>query len=179
MVTVASSAAKNSPVSGFQFEVYTMANPESSYNPIQKNQVGFSEVSGLTDDTEAVEYKEGNDLYADMLPGMSRPQELTLGRGVDRSGHLIAWRKAVREQTFMPDGGYRCDLFVVMYDRSGTPTSKGDDTIAEPIRVWKFPQAWPRSMSQDDLNATSSEIAIERVVICYRGPAEQVWPAAG
>ena len=178
MPTHAANAAKNAPVSGFQFEVYTLPN-ESNYDPIPKDKVGFTEVSGLVDDTEAVEYKEGNDLYVDMLPGMSRPQELTLGRGVDRSGYLIGWRKAVREATFMPDQSYRCDLFVVMYDRSGTPTSSGEDTVAEPIRVWKFPNAWPRSMTQDDLNSTNSEISIERAVICYRGPAEQIWPAGG
>lgn len=178
MATVASNAAKNAPVSGFQFEVYTMAN-HAGYDPIPKDKVGFTEVSGLADDTDAVEYKEGNDLYVDMLPGMSRPQELTLGRGVDRSGYLIAWRKAVREGTMMPDQGFRCDLFVVQYDRSGTPTSSGEEVVAEPIRVWKFTNAWPRSMSQDDLNSTASEISLERVVMCYRGPPEQVWPAAG
>ena len=174
MVTRVQGIQKNAPISGFQFELHTLSN--GSINPIPAANVGFSEVSGITDDTEAVEYKEGNDMYPDMLPGQTKPQELTLSRGVDRSGYLLAWRELVKERTFMPGQQYRCDLVLSVYDRQGTPQASGDGESSELIRQYKFKDAWPRSLSTDDLNSTSSEIIMERVIVCYRGAPELIFP---
>lgn len=174
MVTRVQGVQRNAPISGFQFEVHTVTN--GVIDPIPSGQVGFSEVSGITDDTEAVEYKEGNDLYPDMLPGQTKPQELTLSRGVDFSGYLLAWRELVKERTFMPDHFYRCDLFVTVYQRQGTPQAVGDGVEARMIRQYKFTDAWPRALTHDDLSSTSSEITLERCIICYRGPAELTFP---
>ena len=171
MATEAQGATKNAPVSGFQFEVYSL--PNGTINPIPQNMVGFSEVSGLTDETEAVEYKEGNDLYTDMLPGMTKPQELTLSRGVDRSNYLLSWRALVKEQFALPNQAYRCTIIVAMYDRTGTPKSGESPEL---IRMWRFNDAWPRSLTQDDFSSTNSEINIERTILCYRGAPEVIFP---
>jgi phage tail-like protein len=175
VVTKVQGVQKNAPISGFQFTVHSLANAVG-LDPIPINDVGFSEVSGLTDDTEAVEYKEGNDLYTDMLPGQTKPQELTLSRGVDRSGFLVAWRELVKERTYSPGQGFRCDLILSVYDRQGAPMAVGDAAEAALIRQYKFIDAWPRSLAHDDLNSTSSEIILERVVICYRGAPELIFP---
>jgi phage tail-like protein len=174
MVTVVQ-GVKNAPISGFQFEVHTIPNSHG-YDPLKSATVGFSEVSGLTDDTEAVEYKEGNDMYPDMLPGQTKPQELTLSRGVDHSAYLLKWREKVKERTYAPGQGYRCDLVVTVYDRSGTPQARGDSSETLIMRQYKFLDAWPRSVTTDDLNSTSSEIILERVIICYRGAPVLLFP---
>ena len=174
MATEASSATTNSPVSGFQFEVYTLSN--GVIDPIPRDKVGFTEVSGLTDETDAVEYKEGNDLYTDMLPGMTKPQELTLAKGTDRSNYLLSWRAFIKERYQLPGDDYRCTLIVAMYDRTGTAKSSGDGVSAELVRMWRFEKAWPRSLAQDDFNSTSSEINVERVILCYKGAPEIVFP---
>lgn len=165
----------NAPISGFQFTVHSLPN-SVGLDPLPLDAVGFSEVSGITDDTEAVEYKEGNDLYPDMLPGQTKPQELTLSRGVDRSGYLVAWRELVKERTYAPGQGFRCDLVLSIYDRQGSPQATGDAAEASLIRQYKFMDAWPRALSHDDLSSTSSEIILERVVICYRGAPELIFP---
>ncbi len=174
MATRVQGVQRNAPISGFQFELHTVTNGE--INPLPMQAVGFSEVSGITDDTEAVEYKEGNDLYPDMLPGQTKPQELTLTRGVDRSGYLLAWRELVKERTYMPGHMYRCDLILSVYDRQGTPQAVGDGLESSLIRQYKFVDAWPRALSHDDLNSTNSEILLERVIICYRGAPELIFP---
>ena len=172
MATHASTTTKNAPVSGFQFEVYSLSN--GTINPIPKNKVGFTEVSGLTDETEAVEYKEGNDLYADMLPGMTKPQELTLSKGTDRSNYLLSWRQLIKERYQLPNQAYRASIIVAMYDRTGTAKSGESPEL---IRMWRFNDAWPRSLSQDDFSSSSSEINVERLVLCYRGAPEVIFPA--
>ena len=172
MATKGTGGVKTAPVSGFQFEVYSLTNGQ--IDPIPRNKVGFTEVSGLTDETDAVEYKEGNDLYTDMLPGMTKPQELTLAKGTDRSNYLLSWRMLVKERYQLPNQAYRCSIIVAMYDRTGTPTS-GDSP--ELIRMGRFNDAWPRSLAQDDFSSTNSEINVERLVLCYRGAPEVLFPA--
>ena len=77
----------------------------------------------------------------------------------------------------MPGETFRCDLIVSVYDRSGTPKSRGDADEVQLVRQYMFKDAWPRSVSTDDLNSTSSEIILERVVMCYRGAPILLFPS--
>lgn len=157
------------PFSGFQFEVYTLSTEGSPHIYLPQGQVGFTSVSGLTVDIEAVEYKEGNSLYTDMLPGMTKPSEVTFERGLDKSGYLLKWHRQIVEATYVGQRAFRNHLIVVQYDRAGTSTS--NPTRTNIVQAWKLPFAWPKSYSQGDLGA-NSEITTETVSMCFYGAPE-------
>lgn len=163
------------PISGFQFQVWTLPAADGGIIYIPEGEVGFKEVTGLTAETEAVEYGEGNDLYVDMLPGRTTPQELVLARGVDRNGKLIAWHKTVQERTALPLDEVRADLIIGLYNRQGVPGA-GGEADPELIRMWKFFRAWPKGYAADDLTTSSGEIILERLTLCYYGPPQLVFP---
>src|SRR3954470_17152741 len=58
---------------------------------------GFSEVSGLTTDTNIIEYREGNDTFGTVQkqPGLMKYNNLVLKRGFTADKSLWAWRKNV------------------------------------------------------------------------------------
>jgi len=58
----------------------------------------FSEASGLTTDTNVVEYREGDDggLFVRKLPTGTGPTRITLTRGVISNPGLSAWLKNAR-----------------------------------------------------------------------------------
>lgn len=173
MTTRIDGGAPSVPFSGFQFEVYTIPN-DAGYEFIPQNMVGFTSVSGLNIDTDAVEYKEGNSLYTDMLPGMTKPVEVTLERGLDKSGYLLKWKNSITEGSYIGQRKFRADLIIVQYDRAGTQTSNPDRATI--VQAWRLREAWPKSYSQDDLGS-NSEITLERVTMCCYGPPEAVFGA--
>lgn len=165
-----------SPVSSFQFSIYTVPN-EFGMNYLPEGEIGFSECSGLTDETEAVEFKEGDDLYVDKLPGQSKSPEVTLSHGLDRSNFLQKWRATIKERTKLPTAKARCDVIITVWDRQGAPGAA--EVPAEKITVWKLKKAWPRSLELGDLKSTDSEINMMKLILCCYGPPEQIFPALG
>jgi len=115
---------------------------------------GFSEVSGLSTETEVVEYREGSDpnAPAKKIPGLHKVSDITLKRGIiagDTS--LWDWRQMV------VDGdaeGARKSGSIIMYDENNVP-------IAE----WEFKNAWPSKIEGPSLNADGNEVAIESLTI--------------
>ena len=63
-----------------------------------QNVGSFSEASGLTSDTNVVEYREGDDggLFVRKLPTGTGPTRITLTRGVISDPGLSAWLKNAR-----------------------------------------------------------------------------------
>ena len=161
------------PVSSFQFTIYTVPN-EEGLNFLPEGEIGFSECSGLSDETEAVDFKEGNDLYIDKLPGQSKSPEITLSHGLDKSNYLQKWRAAVKERTTLPAPKYRCDVIITVWNRQGAPGAA--EVPSDKITVWKLKKAWPKSLELGDLKATDSEINMMKLVLCCYGPPEQIFP---
>src|SRR5687767_5463905 len=58
---------------------------------------GFSEVTGLTTDTNVIEYREGRETFgtARKLPGLMKYTNITLKRGYTQDKALWEWRKQV------------------------------------------------------------------------------------
>lgn len=162
------------PTSGFQFTVHTLPNA-AGLNPLPEGEVGFMEVDGLSDETEAVDFKDGNDLYTDKLPGQTKGSEITLKHGSDHSNYCEKWRAAVKERTVLPGQDYRNDTVITMWERQGAPGAGG---TAEPRRVksWLAPLAWPRALNASNLSGTSSEIHTLDMILCFKGALEVLWP---
>lgn len=118
----------------------------------------FSEVSGLTVEAEAVEYRGGADpaLHVGKQPGLRKAGNVTLKRGVmpTAAGNgLYAWYDSIKAN--------------VVDRRSVTVTLLNEERA--PAMTWKLRQAWPVKLEGPGLNATGNEIAIESVELaCER-----------
>ena len=118
-------------------------------------QAGFSEVSGLTNETEVIEYREGGDKVntARKLPGLTKYGNLVLKRGVTTDNSLWNWRKTVIDGAVERRSGS-----IILLDES-----------RKEILRWNFYNGWPCKWEGPALKAKSNEVAIETLEIAHEG----------
>jgi phage tail-like protein len=107
---------------------------------------GFNEVSGLTTDTNIIEYREGSDNVGTVrkLPGLRKYNNIVLKRGWTTDNKLWTWRKSVIDgQTQRKTGS------IVLLDESRSP-----------VLSWEFCEGWPSKWEGPAVNAKTSEVAI-------------------
>ena len=114
----------------------------------------FREVSGFDSETDVIEHREGGDLTVRRLPGMHKPGNITLKRGLDSSLELWQWRKKVIDQGA---DQARVDGTIELLDAQGTAVV----TIG-------FRQGWPIKYSIL-LDASTGGVAMEVVEIAHEG----------
>jgi phage tail-like protein len=115
---------------------------------------GFSECSGLSSETDPIEYRNGSeDITVRKLPGLVKYSNITLKRGFTQGKELWQWRKQVL------DGKTQ--------RRSGTVTLL--DEARKPALRWNFREGWPRKLDGPTLNAKTNEVAIETLEIAHEG----------
>jgi phage tail-like protein len=111
---------------------------------------GFSEVSGLTSETDVVEYRTGpEDITVRKLPGLKKFTNIVLKRGFTASDELWKWRKTVM------DGATE--------RQSGTIVLRNE--ARDPAIKWTFREGWPSKWEGPAFNAKTSEVAIETLEI--------------
>ena len=117
---------------------------------------GFTECSIPDSTQDPIEYREGNEGFTvRKIPGMIKYGNLTLKWGTTDTMELYEWRKQV-EECKMKDA--RRNIAVVLLDDEGSAKAR-----------WEFFMAWPTKYDAPDLNATSSDIAIETLEIANEG----------
>jgi phage tail-like protein len=116
---------------------------------------GFSEVSGLTTDTNIIEYREGSEKVGTVrkLPGLMKYNNLVLKRGWTADKQLWTWRKQVIDGQTQRKAGS-----IILLDESRSPALR-----------WNFTQGWPSKWEGPALNAKTSEVAIESMEIAHEG----------
>lgn len=115
---------------------------------------GFSECSGISMETDAIEYRNGNeDITVRKLPGLKKFGNITLKRGFTKDKGLWEWRKKVL------DGKTE--------RQSGSITLLNE--AREPSVRWTFREAWPRKLDGPSFNAKNNEVAIEMLEIVCEG----------
>jgi phage tail-like protein len=115
---------------------------------------GFLECTGLSVETDPIEYRTGaDDTTFRKLPGLRKYSNIVLKRGLTSSRELWEWYKAVI------DGRTQ--------RRSGSITLLNEQR--EPVLVWRFQEGWPRKLEGPTLNAKNNEVAIESLEICHEG----------
>ena len=116
---------------------------------------GFSEVSGLTTDTNIIEYREGQELQgtARKLPGLMKYNNIVLKRGWTKDATLWNWRKTVIDGKTART--------------HGTITLR--DEARQPALSWNFREGWPSKWEGPALNGKTSEVAIETLEIAHEG----------
>ena len=116
---------------------------------------GFSECSGLTTDTNIMEYREGSEQQGitRKLPGLMKTTNITLKRGWTQDKKLWEWRKKVIDGKTQRTSGT-----VTLLDESRQPALR-----------WNFRQGWPSKWEGPSLNGKTSEVAIETLEIANEG----------
>lgn len=118
------------------------------------SRIGFTEVSGLSDEVAVIEYREGSSAMDSpvLIPGLQPPPVVTLKRGIMTGDNELAeWFQSIRNGAVE-----RRDLIVSLLNAEFEPTVS-----------WKLANAWPRKIAASDLNSQANEIAIESVeIVC-------------
>ncbi len=116
------------------------------------NVAGFSEIGGLTSESDVIEYREGNeDITVRKLPGLRKFSNITLKRGYTDSLDLWKWR-----QTVMQGKTERKSGTIILQNESRQPALK-----------WAFKEAWPNKWEGPSLNAKTNDAAIESLeIVC-------------
>jgi phage tail-like protein len=116
---------------------------------------GFSECSGLTTDTNTIDYREGNEkqLTARRLPGLMKYTNIVLKRGYTNDKSLWTWRKKVIDGQIQRTHGS-----IILLDEARNP-----------VLTWNFREGWPAKWEGPGLNGKTSEVAIETLEICHEG----------
>lgn len=120
------------------------------------SRIGFTEVSGLTIETQAIEYREGNspEYHKIKMPGMQQFSNISLKRGITKGDNeLFQWLNTVSLNTIE-----RRDLTISLLNENH-----------EPVVVWKIKNAWPTKVEGPTLNSTGNEVAIEHAELAHEG----------
>ncbi|MCF6404979.1 MULTISPECIES: phage tail protein [Chitinophaga] len=122
--------------------------------------IGFTEVTGLTVETEAIEYRHGAspEYHKTKQPGLKKYSNITLKRGTFQSDneYFDWWEETVFFQE--QNGKYRRNITISLLDETH-----------KPIIVWKVKNAWPIKVQSADLKADANEIAVESVELVHEG----------
>jgi phage tail-like protein len=114
----------------------------------------FSEVAGLTAETEVIEYRTGGMLGGvRKLAGLTKYANITLKRGMTQNFELWNWYKNVVEGKT---------------DRRSASIVLLNEAHQEALR-WNVVNAWPRKWDGPALNARHNEIAIETLELAHEG----------
>lgn len=118
--------------------------------------IGFTEVTGLTIETEVIEYREGNspEYNKIKMPGLRKFSNITMKRGVfagDNDYYL--WFDKVKLNTHE-----RRDLTISLLNENH-----------DPVVVWKVKSAWPVKIQSPDLKSDANEAAIESIEVAHEG----------
>ena len=117
---------------------------------------GFSEVSGLNITHEVVDYREGNSPVdaSIKIPGRTSFENIILKRGIVKGDKdFFNWMKTKQNSQIE-----RRDILIKLLDESHAP-----------IMTWKVRRAFPVKYSGPQLQARSSEVAIETIEIAHEG----------
>src|SRR5262245_17698117 len=115
----------------------------------------FSEVSGLTSEADAVDYREGTDLQPNVrkLTGLKKESPITLKRGKTQDQSLWKWYGNIVNG--VPD---RRNVTVVLMNEA-----------RQPVLRWHAEGAWVRKIEGPSLKASGNEVAMESVELVHEG----------
>jgi phage tail-like protein len=119
--------------------------------------IGFSEVSGLSVENQPIEYRDGL-MSAKTLPlkrpGLRKAGNISLKRGIVAANNdLYTWFNNFGEPNVT-----RRTLVITLLNDEGNP-----------VFVWTISEAWPVKCEGPGLKASGNEIAIETLELAHEG----------
>jgi len=118
--------------------------------------LGFTEVTGLDMQVEAIEYREGSSLeYSKLkMPGMHKFSNITLKRGsVAGDSDFYKWINTIN-LTLVE----RRDIIISLLNETHSP-----------VLTWKAKNTFPVKLQASDLKADGNEVAIESLELAHEG----------
>jgi len=118
--------------------------------------LGFTEVSGLSVETDVIEYRDGvsPEYIKTKMPGMQKFGNITMKRGTFQGDNeFFDWWNSVALNTIE-----RRDVTISLLNESH-----------EPVIVWKVKNAWPTKVQSTDLKSDGNEVAIETIELAHEG----------
>lgn len=113
------------------------------------NGMGFNKVSGLKREVGVVEYAESGYSHIHKLAGREKVEAVTLERGMFASSEFETLYKKT-----LSDANYRTTVTISLLDATG-----------KVARTWKLAEAWVKSWEGTDFDASSEDVAIEKITI--------------
>ena len=118
--------------------------------------LGFTEVTGLDMQVEAIEYREGSSPeYSKIkMPGMHKFSNITLKRGsVAGDSDFYKWINTIN-LTLVE----RRDIIISLLNETHSP-----------VLTWKAKNTFPVKLQASDLKADGNEVAIETLELAHEG----------
>ena len=118
--------------------------------------IGFSEVTGLTQENQAIEYRDGSFMeYSSIkMPGLRKFSNITLKRGVIKADNdFFKWLSTIKLNTVE-----RRDLTISLLDEAHNP-----------VMTWRALNAFPVKVEGPQLKASGNEVAIEAIELAHEG----------
>ena len=117
-------------------------------------QGGFSEVSGLSSDIELESYEEGGlNGFVHQFPKHTTYPNLVLSRGLINIDLFYIWYQATSQG--------------LIQQLNGTILLLNSQQI--PVMWWIFKNAYPVKWEGPQLNASSDEVAVEKIELVHQG----------
>ena len=118
--------------------------------------IGFTEVTGLTMESDVIEYREGSspEFHKTKMPGMQKLSNITLKRGTFQGDiEFNEWMETISMNTVQ-----RRDVTIKLLNEQH-----------QPVITWQVKNAWPVKVQSSDLKADGNEVAIETMEIAHEG----------
>ena len=118
--------------------------------------MGFTEVTGLTMESDVIEYRDGSspEFHKIKMPGLQKLSNITLKRGTFQGDiEFNDWMETISMNTVQ-----RRDVTIKLLNEQH-----------EPVITWQVLNAWPVKVQSSDLKADGNEVAIETMEIAHEG----------
>jgi phage tail-like protein len=114
---------------------------------------GFTECSGLTTDTDPIDYREGSDktLNVRKLSGLRKYTNIVLKRGYTKDKSLWEWRKKIINGQM---------------ERRSADIILLDEARNEVLR-WRVSEAWISKWDSGPFNAKTNDVLVETVELIH------------
>lgn len=118
--------------------------------------LAFKEVSGLSVETQAIEYRHGNSssMSTINMPGIMKSQEVVLKKGVFvTDNNFMDWISEIELNTYE-----RVTVVIKLLNEDGIP-----------VFTWTLRDAFPLKVEPTELDSMSSEVALESITFIHQG----------
>jgi phage tail-like protein len=118
--------------------------------------ISFTEVSGLSNDADPVEYREGSDSvrHRPKISGISKMSNIILKRGIFKNSQQFSdWQNRIQNNT-----GERIDMIISLMNETH-----------QVVRTWKVKQAFPVKVEGPGMKSGGNEVAVESVELAHEG----------
>ncbi|TND09735.1 MAG: hypothetical protein FD123_859 [Bacteroidetes bacterium] len=118
--------------------------------------VSFTEVSGLTQELQPIDYRVGDSQDYSMvkMPGLRKYNNITMKRGMVRGNNeFFTWLNSVKQNNIE-----RRDIIVNLLNEDNAP-----------VMVWTVKNAFPVKVEGPGLKASGNEVSVESIEVAHEG----------